>query len=508
MHPAFSFLLFAADGDKIGRRDLNGMDIKELRSQLCHAIAELSSSLTDGDLTELKWPTVKRIFALLIEHHTGSELWDQRNALTTLLHERNLVLSSRRNGTARNHTKEQRSDEDSTFRTMFYRIVLDALTILRWPPAMEVFSDPLGALHDDNVTIISAITHLLQRGGRRQNDARTKSATMYGTPPAEKNIPANEGRSSERKRTMINFDDSASIVPSPPELTPLDKVRDEVAAFSPTVDCSSRSDSNPPVESLRYSLNLAHHQNEVLSKSLKQIQEAVCIRENAESRMSIILGELKTTVDEIVGLGNGKRPAYRQSDARAGAAAVKGGKIDNNSTILTGELELEFRREVEREEKDEHDRRRDKEGAQIGLTSNAPNSSSLAKSAVGNKHRSDDNSVVAPAHATASSSESSILWTRLHGRIGTLHQQWEEARGDARRAVVQVAEVLPPHDLGNGYLYVKTRSPGGDERTSSGSRMGSNGTNAMSLSRRLRLHQVRIMPRITTHLFLIPPFVF
>ena len=462
------------------------MDIKRLRSQLCYAIPELSSSLTDSDLTELKWPTVKRIFALLIEQHEGSELCEQRTALAGLLFERNSVLSDRRNGKGRGqNSKEQRSDEDSAFRTTFYRIVVDALTVLQWPPAMEAFSDPLGALLCDNSTMISAVTHLLQRGRRQQNEVQTQPATTLVTPSREQCMQANESRSNERTRA-INMVDTATTGPHSPVSSQLDKLRDEVAAFSPTVDWSPRGDTVKPAEALQHALFIAQHQNEVLSKSLKQMQEAVCARENAESRMSILLGELKSTIDEIVGMGNGKPTAHRHPNPRMGSV-ISGGVKNDSSGILTEELELEFQREVEREEKEERDRLGGKETAQIGITlSSAPSKGSLAKPAIGNKP-------VAGSHAApASSLGSSVLWTKLHGRIGTLHQQWEEARADARRAVVQVAEVLPPLDLGNEFSYAKNRSPGGDERTSTGNRKGSSVATSMSQSCRLRLHQVWI----------------
>jgi hypothetical protein len=349
---------------------------------------------------------------------------------------------------------------------------------------MEAFNGGI-ALLSDNSTIISAITHLLQKGWRQQKEAQIQSATVLGTPTSEKRIPADESRSSERKR-IIRIVDNAASVPCAPELTSLEKVRDEVAAFSPTADWSSHSNVKPPGDSLRHTLHIVQHQNEVLSKSLKQVQEAVCVRENAESRMSVILGELKSTVDEIVGLGTGKRTAYRQSNSRTGA--VPDGVVkDDNDRILTDDLEFEFRREVEREEKDERDRRGDREAARVGLTISAPSRSSLTKkAAIGTMHGVDNNSV-----APSSSSGSSILWTKVHGRIDALQQQWEEARGDARRAVVQVAEVLPPLDIGNEYSYAKNRSPGGDEHTSSGSRRSSySAVNGMSQSCRLRLHQV------------------
>lgn len=144
------------------------MNTAELRSLLTHSIHDLGE-ITSSDVADLKWPTTKRLLSKLIEK--SPELHVQSEALSGLLQARNTLLTSRRNGKD-NTSKAIKNEQDIEFKHVFLRIVIDGLTLLRWPPALEAFSDPLDSLLNDRTTIISAITHLLYKGVLKHSEIK------------------------------------------------------------------------------------------------------------------------------------------------------------------------------------------------------------------------------------------------------------------------------------------------------------------------------------------------
>jgi len=135
--------------------------VAHLVSRLHHAVVELADVRVD-DLQAGKWPTTKRVLALLVEH-AGPRLDDQRVALERLLHTRNVALTARRKAQPA-VPAEVKAEQDAEFKTAFLRVVVDALVVLRWPPALEAFSDPLGLLMDDKAAMLAAIAFLLDKG--------------------------------------------------------------------------------------------------------------------------------------------------------------------------------------------------------------------------------------------------------------------------------------------------------------------------------------------------------
>ena len=144
------------------------MNIAELRSLLSHSIHDLGE-ITSAEVFDLKWPITKRILSKLIEN--SPELHAQSDALSGLLQARNTLLISRRNGKDI-VGKAVQNEQDVEFKHVFLRIVIDGLTVLRWPQALESFSDPLDSLLNDRTTILSAITHLLHKGVLKHRDVK------------------------------------------------------------------------------------------------------------------------------------------------------------------------------------------------------------------------------------------------------------------------------------------------------------------------------------------------
>ena len=200
-------------------------------------------------------------------------------------------------------------------------------------------------------------------------------------------------------------------------------------------------------------------------------KEAIGARENAEARLSFIFGELKATVDEIVGIGMGttrKRPGIQSGTVLNVNGSVTSGSVLNTShsmavqgkvqdkRVLTDELEIEFRREIEREEKVERNELRDKDEVHIGITLN-----DAGKNASRSKRTVIDTSKVpvGQQHDLPSAvTGSSVVWSKLQGRLSELHQQWEEARRDSRSAVLMNADVLPTTNSNSDCTYLRNRS--------------------------------------------------
>ena len=205
--------------------------------------------------------------------------------------------------------------------------------------------------------------------------------------------------------------------------------------------------------------------------------------------------------------------------------------------VLTDELEIEFRREIEREEKAERNELKDKDEMHVGISLNdAGKNSSRSKRTVVDSSKVHVGQQYDP---TSAATGSSIVWSKLQGRLSELHQQWEEARRDSRSAVLMNADVLSSTNLNSDCTYLRNRSSpgsgtkstnsasmltgrtawsgGGDNNNSSSTcrstrvtsagdgRRLSGGTSCYgsptaSLSCRLRLHQVVILS-LSSHFF-------
>ena len=167
--------------------------VAHLVSRLHHAVAELADIRVD-ELQAGKWPTMKRVLALLVEH-AGPRLDDQRVALERLLHTRNVALTARRKAQPA-VPAEMKAEQDAEFKTAFLRVMVEALVVLRWPPALEAFSDPLGLLMDDKAAMLAAIAYLLDKGVLAASSSSSGSRLHQPTLPAP---PDGAGRPTPRE---------------------------------------------------------------------------------------------------------------------------------------------------------------------------------------------------------------------------------------------------------------------------------------------------------------------
>jgi hypothetical protein len=155
------------------------MDISALRFQLQQKIPDLQL-LTTAELTSCKWAVVKKIIIPLIEVCPSLRTFSEE--LGILLEVRQQEVAQLRKA---EEGRDRRLESEVTFRTSFMRILIGALTHLRWPPALEPFSDPMDGLMNDSATMHSAIYHILEYGVPKDANRFSRSsldARPHGDP--------------------------------------------------------------------------------------------------------------------------------------------------------------------------------------------------------------------------------------------------------------------------------------------------------------------------------------
>jgi hypothetical protein len=135
------------------------MELSQLRSLLTYYCPNLQN-ITIGDLENCKWQTIRVIYTELIATCPISAI-DLSMDIEKLSEERGKELRLLASNDA---DRETRFETEKIFRTRFMRLVLTCLTELRWPPAIEPFSDPIQLLMGEEDTNI---------GGKSANKRKT-----------------------------------------------------------------------------------------------------------------------------------------------------------------------------------------------------------------------------------------------------------------------------------------------------------------------------------------------
>lgn len=173
-----------------------------LRSQLVQSCASLRN-LTLTDLETCKWSVRKNIFSNLIE--SSQALYDYHIRLEELLERKNKDVAIQKQ---RNTPREKVIEQEHMFRSNFMNIVLDCLTYIRWPPANEAFSDPLGQLlSSDNAFVCSAIAYMATHTLPQPAAPRPNSSRQHISSPAVKendNLKYEEVSSNARHALSVN----------------------------------------------------------------------------------------------------------------------------------------------------------------------------------------------------------------------------------------------------------------------------------------------------------------
>ncbi len=437
------------------------MELNSLRSHLQHACPDLRN-LTNGELEECKWLTKKKVFVNLLA--SSRLLQDHNEQLVDLNEERNSESSLMKR---ENTSREIRLESETVYRTNFMRIVLSALTRLKWPPSLEAFADPLDSLFNDPATFRDAIQFLVKVAIPTTSQVmEDDNDTSHSKPPPR---PKSGSRRTQAADAFVDdsnpFNTSLSALSH--DLSDIglsaQKVKpgasdSMISSFgyeqknytprsAPQQDDFLRSPRGDPFEvtvthttDRKQALNwkafeLLQRQNEVLSVRLRELQLSVLKRDESETKIAGILSELKSTIAEIVEAGS-VDSSRQQSSKKAGvianpegsilrandlarevskALSPEGGKV---TPALSKEQEMElFRLEVEREKEEKLNQKDKSLGiSQLGSTSTSGKAKVPLTGAAG-KDPSNSSSTKPPV--ARSTSSSTILCSKCAGPTST-----------------------------------------------------------------------------------------
>ena len=447
-------------------------DLQHLRTQLQHTCEELRI-LSAADLLEGRWKIKKLIFSELIGNCPS--LRDQNTDLLNLLDQEGnnnrqnfLANASKKVGRKSAH-KELVTEEEIEFRTCFLRIVLAALTKLRWPPALEPFGDPIGSLFNDNAVVLDAYKYFLNVGF---------STSAKLAPPKLSSATPHTERLENKIEVVPTMQNKSSSIKSNSLLSELDSLmEDNSSSHSKPTPLTQRSDMNisdnsycPPSSqqvTVQAFEKLQYH-NELLSNQLSSLLEQLSKRDQAEAQLTAIITDLKTAVDEIVSIGNpsstnivmdnSKRStssASSSSDTYDKSAAVakekrrssiqplaafiaadKDQHIDSTSGMVTEDERKSYLKEILREES----------SGDVALAAKVPLPPEKSMKAPAAKPP------IQPSFSRPhdGDSPSSLgMWYRLQKRLNVIQSQWMEAKKEAKmfvsRANAKNHFSSPPH---------------------------------------------------------------
>jgi len=164
------------------------MTASALRSQLAHYCSDLTN-LTTSDLIDCKWNIRKLVFSSLV---SNCPLFSSRcEDIEKLIVDREKKVRS-----VSSEDRTIRVEIERTFRNNFMQVVLECLTEINWPPALEAFANPLPSLCSEIPVIINAIEFFLKVGVIPHSSKRT----FYAKSPIRESSEFSEGSFSSQQR--------------------------------------------------------------------------------------------------------------------------------------------------------------------------------------------------------------------------------------------------------------------------------------------------------------------
>jgi len=235
------------------------------------------------------------------------------------MNEQRRMITCGKQGNATPIDREARLEAERIYRTSFMRIILAGLTKLRWPPALEAFSDPLDSLLHDRAVILSAFSYILKFGTPVQRMRESlPTQQSQASPPPEREINIEESDVSSNHNMNMSFLSAGSESSFSSRSIGIDSPRRGNSEFdtsdnqfprtvfekrgeSRSINGSSSSQSKSgsvrggrgnemlaitdrpkDYATLLQAFEVAQYQNEVLSKQLKRLQVCTCSRNIAQ----------------------------------------------------------------------------------------------------------------------------------------------------------------------------------------------------------------------------------
>ena len=135
---------------------MSGSD-EALRRMLRQLSPDLQQ-LTVKEVVEMKWVLKRRVILSLFGN--ASTLTEPLDELHYLCEERQKEMGIEKRLANGAMTVDERKEAEMLHRTRFLRIVITGLQRVRWPPALEAFSDPLEDLMNDREVFVDAVQYL------------------------------------------------------------------------------------------------------------------------------------------------------------------------------------------------------------------------------------------------------------------------------------------------------------------------------------------------------------
>eukprot|EP01041_Mallomonas_annulata_P009326 gene9326-19355_t len=484
-----------------------------LRSKLQYVCDDLQNLIT-ADIEDCKWPIKKRIFLSLLSRVPSLE--EYCIELEKVEKNRNQELALYRSADI---SREKRMDNEHRYRNKFMQVILDACTHLKWPPAFEAFTDVLGILLNDKDVVLNAIQYILE----------------VGIPSTHSNNNNPNYNRHQKSPVSAMMTESPRIFHSPQMLPITESKNRNISMRSPTNDITNRMEGmyvveesslasgtySPDYDALARAFKILQHHNEELSKQLRTIQEAVCLRNEVESKFEMLLQDFKQALDEIdsIGTGIGRNKTSTQvpfpSSSTTSIPVSVSVSVSLPGHVSEKEMAM-YEEEVRREKQSQgqsqgqgkgltsskqrrgrlnddtatatstttqgdssQSRLRSRSAQKTTTSSNSTNTTGTSAASTHSTRRKSDSTTTSikpesippsSAYGTSSTTSSSsaaamamsstpIVWSKLRSQVTSIQNQWLAARRDAVDAVWGKITLLPEEsDVTESFLSEGKRS--------------------------------------------------
>eukprot|EP01031_Cornospumella_fuschlensis_P032340 gene32340-39110_t len=293
------------------------MNLTRLRSKLSYACPDLQT-LTLKDLEEFPWTTKQRLcLALFQDSHL---LQEKHQRLQMLIEEKSLTLANWKKLLPNAIKKEEKKEYEHQFRHRFLQIFVEGLEELKWPPALEAFSNPIASLQSDNSVFHNAVDFLV-------SVIYPASDGIASRHPALEEIPPSSGKKEKRPSSAVETvrgDIVTSSSPRPNHHQPqhieesmqnISSISEQASYMAPSSAMSRKSSAQSTrvgigaAEAPKYLtqesrlVQMLQMQNEELTRRLATLERAVEKRQDAEASVGNLIREFRTSLAEVAQLG-------------------------------------------------------------------------------------------------------------------------------------------------------------------------------------------------------------
>lgn len=316
------------------------MNAARLRSKLCIISPDLQN-VTVKEVEDCSWNFRQRTMSTLLRE-AGAGLMEEAQSLEALAEARQATLSSwRQSSIPLSVSKEVRQEYERDYRLRCHTIFLQALEKIRWPPALEAFSNPLRDLQEEPRVFLEATAFLIEILFAHRLPVRRPSAGPASTSPPPSDPT---GSTASAPSTLLSKVSKLKVSLSPRALemscdrdaaaSPVKTLREEeeqegradVTAFA-SAPSSSSSYRNQGLDSQVQSqlLQVLTQQNGALSRRLAALESSLQRRLETEHHVEALLRSSKMALADLTdlrsqtGLTNKSLPAREERQQSTGA---------------------------------------------------------------------------------------------------------------------------------------------------------------------------------------------